>query len=1384
MDIITQYITLDFVNNNFVSVNAKQYDKDARRIIITCTDRGQQRNLSSSTQMCNVKMITPDNRPIYDIATINDDGTVTVTLTADMLACAGLGRLEIEIIDTANKKRLSTMGCNVNIEDSVYPDDAVIVSPEFSVLVEALEKVGDAQETLGNVIVLENEIKTNESARAMAESNRVTAENARISAETNRSSAETTRVASEKTRASNETARVSAEDIRKDNENTRISNENTRKTAETVRISAETDRVSAENIRVSNETARSTAETARITAETNRDNEEKNRVSAENIRIENENTRKSNETARQTAESQRQTDTATAITNAETATERANNAAEICEQLILSGGADIITTEDSMLENSFAGGIALLGIEGASEQEENQSPDNPHEIKSVGDGGSLTIKASGKNLLLPQLGGSGLNGTSGYNSGITVTLLGDGGIHYVGTATNNMNIGLRLSRTLNKGDKVYLSGIMSDGTERQCRLIDTSTSPVAYGTTCSSGYHTVNIDNADTFTTRLTKGETYDFVLYMMVSEVESSYEPYKSNQITIPLSQPLYAVDENCKDRIVFKDGRWQIERNCYAFTLDGSTTGWSKSTSTEGVFYEMYVVKDIAPSRYSHMICDSYITDSNSIAQMADKTIKCSPSAVDDVMIYIKDSSYTTVGELKAGLAANPIFCVVKRAEPIYEDIADQMPFYGLESFDTVTYISADGEVEPMVELKYGTSEVGALALKAYNEACAGGGSSSTLVGLTASVDELNYCDGVTSNIQEQLDDINNSLNNLNYIPVEHATPLSDANNATSDCLYYISSATTNGVGTDAYLQQLETFSGFKLQIARGITDNFTKTRILKVGDATWSDWRTFATTEDDLANYLPLAGGTMTGTIASQSIVPKETDKYTLGTSTNIWTQISSKSFYTRDASGIAYALLYPATVGTTSTDGMARLTLGNTTSSGTDGNAYGDILMYHKNTNYTRIMPNHTATAGVNITLPPASGTLATTSNLSSYVPLTGSTAITGALRTTSEYQTTTPNGFRIAHGNYGFFIRNDGNATYLMVTNSGDQYGNWSDARPLIINNANGIVSINGVTMDQCAKLASGNNFTGRQNCTMDIGVGTSSFSDAPIVTNATATGVTNGARAMIGFHNHSNNGAALYLDTDGQFKYVLNSGTGKILATTAHLASYLPLTGGKMTGRILMNNNEMCFGASSSSGFIRSRGAGSQLGFGAYWSGASMTMFEALLMQLLSENSMQLFPGADNTCNFGLGSYRWKNIYAGNGTIQTSDRTKKTNIADLETEKAKSFVMGLKPSTYKFIDGTSDRTHYGLVAQDVEELMESLDMSSKDFAGFIKSPRQVMVEVEGENGEMTSELQEVEGEYDYSLRYDEFIAPLIKMVQMQQAEIDTLKTEISELKNS
>lgn len=50
-------------------------------------------------------------------------------------------------------------------------------------------------------------------------------------------------------------------------------------------------------------------------------------------------------------------------------------------------------------------------------------------------------------------------------------------------------------------------------------------------------------------------------------------------------------------------------------------------------------------------------------------------------------------------------------------------------------------------------------------------------------------------------------------------------------------------------------------------------------------------------------------------------------------------------------------------------------------------------------------------------------------------------------------------FRIAYGNYGFMLRNDGANTYFLVTAAGQAAtGSWNNLRPLYFNNANGQVT--------------------------------------------------------------------------------------------------------------------------------------------------------------------------------------------------------------------------------------------------------------------------------------------------------------------------------------
>lgn len=139
-----------------------------------------------------------------------------------------------------------------------------------------------------------------------------------------------------------------------------------------------------------------------------------------------------------------------------------------------------------------------------------------------------------------------------------------------------------------------------------------------------------------------------------------------------------------------------------------------------------------------------------------------------------------------------------------------------------------------------------------------------------------------------------------------------------------------------------------------------------------------------------------------------------------------------------------------------------------------------------------------------------------------------------------------------------------------------------------------------------------------------------------------------------------------------------------------------------------------------------------------------------------------LRPSNDNYLYLGTAALRWREVYAATGTIQTSDRNFKTDI-DYDMSRYGAFFDALRPASCKYIDGTSGRRHIVMVSQDVEQELIDSGLTSMDFAGFVKSP---MTDEDG---------NEIDGQYRYFLRYDEFIGLLIWQVQELKKRVAQLE---------
>jgi len=129
---------------------------------------------------------------------------------------------------------------------------------------------------------------------------------------------------------------------------------------------------------------------------------------------------------------------------------------------------------------------------------------------------------------------------------------------------------------------------------------------------------------------------------------------------------------------------------------------------------------------------------------------------------------------------------------------------------------------------------------------------------------------------------------------------------------------------------------------------------------------------------------------------------------------------------------------------------------------------------------------------------------------------------------------------------------------------------------------------------------------------------------------------------------------------------------------------------------------------------------------------------------------------SDTSSDIGSTSNKFDRIYANTfyGTIDSSDRTLKNNI--LSADLGLDFILNLNPVSYRYNDYNTGTTYYGLIAQEVEETLNSFGKNISDFGALSKDET-------------------------YRLEYKLFVSTLIKAIQElnqkvseQQKIIETL----------
>ena len=137
----------------------------------------------------------------------------------------------------------------------------------------------------------------------------------------------------------------------------------------------------------------------------------------------------------------------------------------------------------------------------------------------------------------------------------------------------------------------------------------------------------------------------------------------------------------------------------------------------------------------------------------------------------------------------------------------------------------------------------------------------------------------------------------------------------------------------------------------------------------------------------------------------------------------------------------------------------------------------------------------------------------------------------------------------------------------------------------------------------------------------------------------------------------------------------------------------------------------------------------------------------------------------------GTTSYRWNTGFFTN-TITQSDQKDKENIAAIPN--AKAFIMALEPISYTLKNGDGGRVHMGFAAQKVAQAAQENHMGDLSL---------YQAAVIGEDGTETYYTPDApEEQLSWGLNYHEFIAPLVALVQEQEARIAALEAQVAALK--
>ena len=148
-------INVDFYDKKYISINAKQLDRETRFLLVTCYSHGELYPLNSAEHSAYIRYKKPDGYCVFNFCDIDDNGKILVELTEQMLAVAGISYTDLvivnkgnavidkntgEIVAINNSGILSTMPFYIDVYETAFENAEVESSYEYNGLNEALRK--------------------------------------------------------------------------------------------------------------------------------------------------------------------------------------------------------------------------------------------------------------------------------------------------------------------------------------------------------------------------------------------------------------------------------------------------------------------------------------------------------------------------------------------------------------------------------------------------------------------------------------------------------------------------------------------------------------------------------------------------------------------------------------------------------------------------------------------------------------------------------------------------------------------------------------------------------------------------------------------------------------------------------------------------------------------------------------------------------------------------------------------------------------------------------------------------------------------------------------------------------------------------------------------